>query len=158
MLRNCWSACTLTETCCYNTKQWINPYQGDKRLRSWWGGEACFLSEELEAFWAWPYLVILPGLSPQTQSPSTYFTEMEWDEEESHISAAGTDVSGWRLLPMTRKLVSGASMGTLGSTLRGTTVSVVFKELSCKWDQSRGLGTGSHYRPPQWLFSPCLGC
>lgn len=148
MLRNCWSACTLTETCCYNTKRWINPYQGDKGRR-WWEGEACFLSEELEAFWAWPYLVILPGLSPQTRSPSTYFTEMEWDEEESRI-----DVSGWRLLPMTRNLVPGASMRTLGSTLRGTTVSAVFKELSCKWDQSRGLGTGSHYRPHRWLFSP----
>lgn len=30
MLRNCWSACTLTETCCYNTKQWIIPTRETK--------------------------------------------------------------------------------------------------------------------------------
>lgn len=112
------------------------------------------LSKELEAFWAWPYLVILPGLSPETRSPSSYFTEMERDEEESRISAAGADVSGWRLLPKTRNLVPGASIGTLGSTLRGTTVSAIFKDLSRKRDQSRGLGTRSHYRPHRWLFSP----
>lgn len=79
MLHNCWSTYTLKETCCCNTKRWINPYKGDKRPRSWWEGEGCFPRNRK------PF-----GLDP------TWWFCRGCPQKHSHLHQLHRDGAGWR--------------------------------------------------------------
>lgn len=156
MLHNCWSTYTLKETCCYNTKRWINPYKGDKRPRSWWEGEGCFPRTTGSLGF-----LTLPGDSagvvPRNTVTSTNFTEMEWDEEENRISTAGADVSGWRLLPMTIQIRYLGPHGNSGLHPQRHNSFVIFKELSLQTRPKQRPGHSESLHTSSVAFLPRSG-